>query len=98
VSTALLVDRPNTKLTLCGVSTLKDIEDAIRALSPTDRAQLADDLPGILPELNGDVEWRRIISDARPRPALNALAESTEKEYHAHPENFQELTDENFEK
>lgn len=53
--------------------TVKDIEDAIRALSPEDRAQLADDLPELLPELNDDAEWHRIINDPRSRPNLSAF-------------------------
>ena len=80
------------------MSTLKEIEDAIRSLSPEDRAQLADDLPEILPELNGDAEWRRIIDDPRPRPALDALAEAIEAEFRANPESFKELTDEEFDR
>lgn len=52
---------------------MKEIEDAIRALSPEDRAQLADDLPELLPELNGDAEWRRIINDPQSRPNLSAF-------------------------
>ena len=46
------------------MSTIAEIEAAIRALPPADRERLADDLPSILPELNGDAKWQRIISDA----------------------------------
>lgn len=57
------------------MSTVAEIEAAIRALPPKERAQLADDLPAILPELDGDVQWQRISDDARPRPALTALGD-----------------------
>jgi hypothetical protein len=80
------------------MSTLKEIEDAIRSLPKKDREQLADDLLTILPELNGDAEWRRILNDPRPRPALEALADSIDAEYRANPESFKELTDEEFDR
>ena len=46
------------------MTTVAEIEDAIRALSPKEREHLADDLPSILPELNGDAKWERIADDA----------------------------------
>lgn len=57
------------------MSTVAEIEAAIRALPPDERERLANDLPSILPELNGDAQWQRIINDARPRPALTALGD-----------------------
>jgi hypothetical protein len=81
-----------------GMSTVKEIEDAIRSLPQKDRDQLAEDLPGILPELNGDAEWRRIIDDPRPSPALDALAESVDAEFRANPQSFKELTEEEFDR
>jgi len=57
------------------MTTITEIEAAIRALTTTERERLADDLPAILPELNGDGKWQRIINDARPRPALTALGD-----------------------
>ena len=59
------------------MSTIAEIEAAIRALPPADRERLADDLPSILPEFNGDAKWQRTISDARPQPALTALGDET---------------------
>jgi hypothetical protein len=79
------------------MSTLKEIEKAIRALPQKDREQLADDLPEILPEINGDAEWRRILDDPRPRPALDALLSAVEAEYRSNPKSFKELNDKNFE-
>lgn len=57
------------------MSTVAEIEAAIRALLPDERELLADELPSILPELNGDPKWQRIIADERPRPALTALGD-----------------------
>ena len=57
------------------MSTVAEIEAAIKALSPSERERLVEDLPSILPELNGDARWERIISDGRPRPALTALGD-----------------------
>ena len=50
------------------MSTVAEIEAAIKALPPAERARLAEDLPSNLPELDGDLAWQRIIGDARPRP------------------------------
>ena len=55
------------------MSTVAEIEAAIQALPPGERERLADHLPAILPELNGDAHWQRIIADERPRHALTAL-------------------------
>ena len=57
------------------MSTVAEIEAAILALPPKEREKLADDLPLILPELNGDAQWQRIITDERPRPELTALGD-----------------------
>ena len=78
------------------MSTLKEIEDAIRALPKKDREQLADDLPSILPEINGDAEWRRIIDDPTHSPALDQLIESVDRQMRADPNVFPKLTDEEF--
>ena len=43
------------------MSTVAEIEAAIKALPSAERERLADDLPSILPELNGDAKWQRII-------------------------------------
>jgi hypothetical protein len=60
------------------MSTAQEIEDAIRSLSPSERAKLLQDLPDILPEFAGDQEWDRIIVDERPRPALSQLLDRYE--------------------
>ena len=70
------------------MSTVTEIEAAIRALTPAERERLADHLPAILPELNGDAQWRRIISDPRPRPALTALGDEIAAQLKAIPGHF----------
>ena len=55
------------------MSTVAEIEAAIKALSPSERERVVEDLPSILPELNGDLKWQRIVRDARPRPALSEI-------------------------
>ena len=74
------------------MSTVAEIEAAIKALPPAERERLAEDLPSILPELHGDLVWRRIIDDARPRPALSSLGDQIE----ADPNRFPEIEDSDF--
>jgi hypothetical protein len=78
------------------MSTIAEIEAAIRALPPADRERLADDLPAILPELNGDAKWQRIITDARSRPALTTLGDEIAAKLKANPAAFSELRDADF--
>ena len=78
------------------MSTVAEIEAAIKALPPAERERLAEDLPSILPELNGDAKWQRLINDPRPRPALNALGDEIEAQLKANPAAFSELRDADF--
>jgi hypothetical protein len=78
------------------MSTVAEIEAAIQALPPTERERLADDLPSILPELNGDAKWQRITTDARPRPALTALGDEIAAEMKTNPAAFREMRDGDF--
>jgi len=78
------------------MSTVAEIEAAIKALPPTERERLADNLPSILPELNGDAKWQRIITDARPRPALTALGDEIAAQMKANPAAFSEMRDADF--
>jgi hypothetical protein len=55
------------------MSTVEQIENAIRALPAGERARLVRDLPNLFPELDGDAVWNRIIHDDRPRPALSRM-------------------------
>src|SRR5438094_1810631 len=73
------------------------IEEAIKALPPSERERLAENLPSILPELRGDLVWQRIIQDERSRPALSALGDEIEASFKTRPEQFSEISDSDFE-
>jgi uncharacterized protein (DUF2249 family) len=79
------------------MSTVSEIEAAIKALPPSERERLAEDLPSILPELRGDLVWQRIISDERPRPLLSALGDDIEQQFKNDPEQFPTIKDGDFE-
>jgi len=79
------------------MSTVAEIEEAIKALPPSERERLAENLPAILPELRGDLVWQRIIQDERPRPALSALGDEIEAGFKTRPEQFPEISDSDFE-
>ena len=78
------------------MSTVAEIEEAIKALPPSERERLAENLPSILPELCGDLVWQRIIQDKRPRPALSALGDEMEARFREHADEFPEIEDINF--
>lgn len=80
------------------MSTVTEIEAAILALTPTERERLADELPSILPELNGDSRWQRLANDARPRPALTALGDEIAAQLKENPASFSELRVGDFDK
>lgn len=80
------------------MSTIAEIENAIRALSPRDRERLAEELPSILPELHGDLAWKRIVNDSRPRPALTALGDEIAAQFKKNPAAYSELRDADFDK
>ena len=76
---------------LIAMTPVKDSEAAIRALPALEREKLVAELPSILPELNGDLEWDRIVNNSRPRPALSALGDEIEKRLTENPESFPEI-------
>ena len=78
------------------MTTVAEIEDAIKALPPTERERLAEDLPSILPELQGDLVWPRIINDDRARSALSDLGDRIDAQFKANPEQFAEIKDSDF--
>jgi hypothetical protein len=80
------------------VNTVEEIAAAIRELPDADRARLAESLPTLVPELDGDARWEEIIRDPTPRPALTALGDELEAAYRENPEQFTELTEEEFRK
>jgi hypothetical protein len=73
------------------MSSVAEIEDAIRSLPAKDRAQLVADLPSILPELDGDAEWERIIGDESKRETLSKIGDEIEAELKRDPSTFPEL-------
>lgn len=80
------------------MSTVQEITGAIRKLSPAERDELVAELPALLPELDGDAAWERLIRDHRPRPALSALLDQAEAEYGRDPSACAETTDAEFER
>jgi hypothetical protein len=81
---------------LSGMSTAHEIEAAIRMLSPVEREKLIKDLPELLPELDGDTAWNRILGDTRTRPGLTALLDQAEADYKQNPAAFPEIKDKDF--
>jgi hypothetical protein len=80
------------------VSTVEEIAEAIKKLPDAERVRLAESLPRLVPELDGDAIWETIIRDPTPRPALTALGDEVEAAYRKNPEQFIELTEEEFDK
>ena len=78
------------------MSTVAEIEAAIKALPPAERERLADNLPSILPELDGDAKWQRINKDTRPRRALTALGDEITAALKTNPAAFSEMHDADF--
>ena len=73
------------------MSTAVEIEAAIRTLSPTERKKLVRDLPALLPELDGDEAWKRIMDDPTPNPALSAYVDAIDAEHQRNPNAFPEI-------
>ncbi len=78
------------------MSTVQEIEAAIRSLAPAQREELVKDLPGLLPELDGDAVWERITRDSRPRPGFTALLNEVQADYQRDPKVFPEITESDF--
>jgi hypothetical protein len=75
------------------MSTVEEIEAAIRALGGPEREKLAADLPFILPELNTDTEWSRIVNDPAPSSKLSALGDAVAEKIRTNPKSFPEIKD-----
>ncbi len=76
------------------MSTVEEIVDAIKTLPAAERARLA----ALVPELDGDARWEAIIRDPTPRPALTALGDEIDARFRENPEQFPEMTEEEFDK
>ena len=79
------------------MSSLQEIETAIRGLSSGDRAKLVQDLPTLMPEWEGGLAWQRILRDPRPSSALSSLADAVDAEYTRNPNAFPEIKGIDFE-
>ena len=80
------------------MSTALEIEAAIQSLSPAERKKLVKDLPALLPELDGDAAWEKIIQDAHPRHGLSKRFDEIEAEYKNSPAQFAEIRDADFDR
>lgn len=80
------------------MSSLDEIEAAISSLSPEDQAKLVRDLPGLIPEWEGDLLWQRILCSPKRNAALSALADAVDAEFERNPEAFGKITDGDFER
>jgi hypothetical protein len=78
------------------VSTIEEIEAAIRALPAADRERLMRDLPDLFPELDGDAAWERLIHDDQARPALSRMMDDVESAVREDPGQFPETSDDEF--
>jgi len=78
------------------VSTAQQIEEAIRSLEKTERDKLLQHLPQLFPELAGDANWERIITDDRPRPSLSALLDNYEARLTAEPDSYPKVAENDF--
>jgi hypothetical protein len=80
------------------VATVEEIEAAILALPAVERSRLARDLPALLPELDGDESWERILRDERPRPAFSQMLDEAESSVAEDSRRFPETNDDEFER
>ena len=78
------------------MSSLQEIESAIRKLPRQEQAQLIDDLPALVPELEGEAIWKLITLNPRPRPKLNALIDRIDMQYRRDPASFPIIRDADF--
>jgi hypothetical protein len=80
------------------MNTVQEIKNAIQNLSVAERTELLAQLPALLPEIDGDAAWERIIHDSRPRPALSALLDEAETEYRRNPAACPETSEAEFDR
>ena len=76
--------------------TALEIEAAIRSLPKSERKKLAEDLPAILPELDG--EWHALVNDPRPRPALSALGDKIAARMKSNSQSIPEIQEKDFDR
>jgi hypothetical protein len=91
----LLLER-GSLVAVMEMSTVQQIEAAIRSLAPAEREELIKDLPGLLPELDGDAAWEQITRDSRPRAGFTALLNEVQTEYQKDPKIFPVIKESDF--
>ena len=79
------------------MTTVEEIEHAIRALSSGDRTRLARALPAIIPELDGDILWESIARDSAPRPSLSVALDEMDAQFAHDPGRFRPIQAGDFE-
>src|ERR1051325_5506124 len=77
------------------MSKVEEIGAAITSLAAQERAVVSL-LPTILPELDGDAAWERIINDSRPRLALSNYIDEIKAGIAARTLELREMSDEEF--
>ena len=80
------------------MSKVEQISAAILALSPNERTELLHLLPTMLPELDGDREWERIIRDSKPRAALTSYIDEIKSDLRDGTLQLRETSDREFER
>lgn len=80
------------------MSTVQEIKAAIQRLSTAERQDLIAELARLLPELDGDAAWERIISESRPRPRLTELLDRVEIECQRDPTKLTETSEAEFDR
>jgi hypothetical protein len=80
------------------MSTAQEIEAAIRSLPRGERERLVERLPKLLPELDGDAAWVKIIRDSRLRPGFTAMINEVQAEYGRNPDAFPKMEDSDFDR
>jgi hypothetical protein len=78
------------------VSTVEEIAAAIRELPDAERARLAESLPTLVPELDGDARWEEIIRDPTPRPKLDKFLDEIDEAYRKAPAQFPIIKESDF--
>ncbi len=78
------------------MSTVEEIEEAIGKLPDAERARLAESLPKLVPELDGDALWEAIIRDPTPRPKLEKFLDEIDEAYRKNPERFPIIQESDF--
>jgi hypothetical protein len=78
------------------VSTVEEIAEAIRNLPDAERVRLAESLPKLVPELDGDAIWEAIIRDPTSRPALEKFLDDIDEAYRKDPDQFPIIRESDF--